>query len=117
MDASTEESSEEHWCAVGAADALGVGDALRLDAGEHRFAVFNLSGKFYAISDICTHERAYLSDGYVDGDTVECPLHQALFHIPTGRVLAAPAVANVRTYPVRVCKGTIEVCVNRSAKS
>jgi nitrite reductase/ring-hydroxylating ferredoxin subunit len=40
-----------------------------------------------------------------------------LFHIPTGRVLAAPAVENVRTYPVRVCKGTIEVCVNRSAKS
>jgi nitrite reductase/ring-hydroxylating ferredoxin subunit len=117
MDASTEESSEEHWCAAGAADALGDGDALRIDAGEHRVAVFNLSGTFYAISDICTHERAYLSDGYVDGDTVECPLHQALFHIPTGRVLAAPAVEGVRTYPVRICKGTIEVCVSGSAKS
>ena len=107
-----DDSSGARWCRAGAASALAPGDAARVAVGSHRIAVFNLDGAFYAISDICTHEHAHLSDGYVDGETVECPLHQALFHIPTGRVLAAPAVESVRTYPVRVRDGVVEVRVN-----
>ena len=53
-------------------------------------------------ADICSHAYAHLSDGYVDGDTVECPLHQGLFHIPTGKAMAPPVTQDIATYPVRI---------------
>lgn len=109
-----DDSNEGDWHVAGAADALADGDAQRLDCGKHCIAVFNVNGRLHAISDICTHEHARLSDGYVEGETVECPLHQGLFHIPTGRALAAPAVKGLRTFPVRVRAGRIEVLVRAS---
>lgn len=72
-------------------------------------AVFNVGGRFYATSDICTHAYAYLSDGYIDGETVECPLHQGLFHIPTGRAMSPPVTENLRTYVTRVEDGAVYV--------
>ncbi len=44
-----------------------------------------------------------LADGYVEAadGSVECPLHQALFDIRTGRALCAPATENLQVYPVR----------------
>lgn len=72
------------------------------DVDGHRVALFHLKGEFYAIDDICTHEEASLSDGAIDGDTVECPWHGALFNIKTGAALTMPAVTPVRTYAVKV---------------
>jgi nitrite reductase/ring-hydroxylating ferredoxin subunit len=43
-----------------------------------------------------------MSDGYVDGDCIECPIHQALFHIPTGDVRSGPATEPLKTYPVKI---------------
>jgi nitrite reductase/ring-hydroxylating ferredoxin subunit len=56
---------------------------------------------------VCTHEFAFLSDGHVDGDCVECPLHQARFHIPTGEARAAPATQPIAIFPVKVDGGSV----------
>jgi nitrite reductase/ring-hydroxylating ferredoxin subunit len=37
----------------------------------------------------------------LDGDCIECPLHQALFHVPTGEVRSPPASAPLSTYPAK----------------
>ena len=50
----------------------------------------------------------------IDGDEIECPLHQARFHLPTGEVRAAPATENIRTYPVKVTGDEIYVKVPKS---
>ena len=34
---------------------------------------------------------AYLSDGFLDGSLVECPLHGAQFDVKTGRAMSPPA--------------------------
>ncbi|OGH56137.1 MAG: hypothetical protein A3G34_12670 [Candidatus Lindowbacteria bacterium RIFCSPLOWO2_12_FULL_62_27] len=68
----------------------------------HRVALFHLNGSFHAMDDICTHEEASLAEGRVDGETVECPWHGALFNIKTGAALTMPAVTPVRTYAVKV---------------
>ena len=39
-----------------------------------------------------------LCDGYIDGDTVECPLHQGVFCISTGQALESPATIDLKTY-------------------
>ena len=70
--------------------------------GETLIALYNVKGKYYATADVCPHEFALLSDGYVEDDVVECPLHQARFHIPTGKVLDPPAEDDVPIFPVKV---------------
>jgi 3-phenylpropionate/trans-cinnamate dioxygenase ferredoxin component len=77
---------------------LGPGDVRRID--DPAIAVFNVDGALFAISDVCTHADAPLSEGRVDGETVECPLHGACFDLRTGEALTPPAVEPVQTYAV-----------------
>ena len=91
----------------------GTGKLFEVDG--HKVALFNLSGEFYAIDDICTHEEASLCDGPVDGETVECPWHGALFNIKTGAVLTMPAVTPVKTYAVKVDGDRVTVDVAAEA--
>jgi 3-phenylpropionate/trans-cinnamate dioxygenase ferredoxin subunit len=77
---------------------LGPGDVRRID--NPPIAVFNVEGALFAISDICTHAEASLSEGHVDGQTIECPLHGACFDLRTGEALTPPAIEPVRTFAV-----------------
>jgi 3-phenylpropionate/trans-cinnamate dioxygenase ferredoxin subunit len=43
-----------------------------------------------------------MSDGYVEDDWVECPLHQARFDIVTGKALSDPATIPLQVYPVKI---------------
>ena len=72
-------------------------------------AVFNVEGTLFAISDTCTHAEASLSEGRIDGETVECPLHGACFDLRTGEALTPPAVEPVQTFPVVVQEDEIYV--------
>ncbi len=65
-------------------------------------ALFNASGTIYAIDDTCTHAEASLSEGYLEGTAVQCPLHGARFDLRTGRAVWSPAFVPVATYAVRV---------------
>jgi naphthalene 1,2-dioxygenase system ferredoxin subunit len=102
-------SQEPPWVEVGEVDEIEDADAKCCEIAGNFIAIFNVGGKFYATSDICTHAHAHLSDGYIEGDVVECPLHQGRFHIPTGRAISAPVTEDVRTFPVRVEGGRIFV--------
>jgi nitrite reductase/ring-hydroxylating ferredoxin subunit len=64
-------------------------------------ALYRIRGSVYAKSDACTHEVAQLSDGYLDGDCIECRPHRALFHVPTGKVRSPPANEPISTYPAK----------------
>jgi nitrite reductase/ring-hydroxylating ferredoxin subunit len=79
-----------------------------VQVGEDRVAVFRLADGFYAISDICTHEYALLSDGFCEDGKVECPLHQACFDIRSGKALDEPAEVDLATYPTRVEGGVVQ---------
>jgi nitrite reductase/ring-hydroxylating ferredoxin subunit len=102
---------EKGWVRAIRADSLPVDDATRIEHGGKCIAIFNLGGKFYATSGICTHAHAFLSEGYIDGQTVECPLHQGLFHIPTGTPLSPPVTERLETFETRVADGYIDILV------
>jgi MocE subfamily Rieske [2Fe-2S] domain protein len=95
------------WIKLARAEDIEDGDVERCEAAGTCIAVFNVNGTFYATSDICTHAYAHLSDGYIDGETVECPLHQGLFHIPTGRAMSPPVTENLKTFATRVEDGHV----------
>jgi 3-phenylpropionate/trans-cinnamate dioxygenase ferredoxin subunit len=79
---------------------LGPGEVKRID--NPPIAVFNVDGALFAIGDVCTHAEASLAEGYVDGQTVACPLHGACFDLRTGEALTPPATEPVQTFAVVV---------------
>lgn len=98
------------WLDVIAADQLPIGDRAFCDLPDGtRVAVFNLSGDFAAIESMCTHAMFELDDAPIEGDNIICPLHGAQFCIKTGKVCSAPAYEDLRTYPVRLHQGMIQV--------
>ncbi len=93
-----------------AASDIAPGCALRAQAGECAYAIFNVEGNFYVTQDECTHGPGLLSEGYVLDDEIECPFHQGRFHIPSGRATCAPATEPLKTWKARVVEG--KVCID-----
>lgn len=87
---------------------LPVGESVRLDTTPP-VAVFNADGALYAVDDTCSHQDASLSEGWLEGCLVECPLHAASFDLRTGEPTCLPARRAVRTHRVSVVDGTIHV--------
>ena len=92
-------------CPVG---DLPPGEAVRVDI-DPPIAVFNVDGEFYAIDDTCTHQDASLADGWLEGCLIECPLHASCFDLRTGKPTGPPAKRPIRTYPVAVVEGMIQI--------
>jgi nitrite reductase/ring-hydroxylating ferredoxin subunit len=85
-----------------------AGEAVRVDV-DPPIAVFNVDDELYAIDDTCTHQDASLADGWLEGCTVECPLHESCFDVRTGEVTGPPAKRGVRTHRVEVVDGVVFV--------
>ncbi|MEQ9396555.1 bifunctional 3-phenylpropionate/cinnamic acid dioxygenase ferredoxin subunit [Haliea sp.] len=89
-------------------DEIDPGDALKLLC-EPPIAVFNVDGEFYATQDTCTHGQSSLSDGYLDGDIIECSWHMGKFCVRTGDVVSMPPCEALKTYPVVIKDGAVFV--------
>ena len=62
----------------------------------------NIDGTIYAHDGTCTHEEADLSNGFVLGDRVVCPLHLSQFDLKTGEAVTPPATESLKTYKVKI---------------
>ncbi|MGW6533527.1 bifunctional 3-phenylpropionate/cinnamic acid dioxygenase ferredoxin subunit [Streptomyces venezuelae] len=93
---------------------LPAGDSVRLDITPP-VAVFNADGELYAIDDTCSHQDASLSEGWLEGCLIECPLHAASFDLRTGKPACLPARRPVRTHQVYVEDSVIHVLVASDA--
>jgi 3-phenylpropionate/trans-cinnamate dioxygenase ferredoxin component len=69
-------------------------------------------GDIHAVDDTCSHASVSLSEGEVDGCTVECWLHGSRFDLRTGRPTALPAIRPIAVYPVRIHDGLVLVDVD-----
>lgn len=98
---------------VGPADQVAAGTVMHVEAGGHEIAIYNLGGEFVATDDRCTHLRARLSDGYLEGAVIECQLHFGKFDVRSGRPLSAPCTTALNTYPVKVVDGMLLVGIAR----
>ncbi|HLS12989.1 MAG TPA: non-heme iron oxygenase ferredoxin subunit [Beutenbergiaceae bacterium] len=93
---------------VAAIGDLEEGETLRLelDAADGSLVEVALvraeDGQYYAINDICSHGQVSLSEGEVEGTTLECWLHGSMFDLHTGAPTGLPATRPVATYPVTI---------------
>jgi nitrite reductase/ring-hydroxylating ferredoxin subunit len=73
------------WHLIGSCAEIKADEPAVRKIGIKQIAIYSLAdGSYSAVSDICTHQYASLSKGFLDGHMIECPLHQACFDIRNG---------------------------------
>ena len=107
---------------------LAPGQRVVVSVGGRSIGIFKVGDQFYAVRNLCSHQRGPVCAGKIggtlvataatgwkpewthEGEIVSCPWHGMEYHIPTGRCLAE-AKWGLQTYPVRLENGevTIEV--------
>lgn len=94
--------TDSEWIRIASATELREADGL-LGRSIHGvpLAVYEVSGAYFVTLDRCTHAQARLSEGYLEGFLIECPLHQGLFDVRTGEVKGPPCTEPLRTFAVR----------------
>lgn len=92
-------------CAV---DDIKSSSAIRVKIGDTAIAIVkNDAGEIKAINDKCSHGEISLSEGFVEGNTIECWAHGAKFDLDNGNPLTLPAFEPVDVYPVIIENDTI----------
>ncbi|MDQ3956989.1 MAG: Rieske 2Fe-2S domain-containing protein [Actinomycetota bacterium] len=85
-------------------DDVGDGDMMQVQVGGELVGLYRVGERVFALSDICSHQEAYLTEGEFEAEEleVECPLHGSRFNVETGAVRILPATKPVPSYSVKV---------------
>jgi len=81
--------------------------ALRVELDEIDIAVVKVGNEIFAIEDVCSHAEIPLSEGEIDGCTIECELHGSRFDLRTGKPTGPPATQPVATFDTSVIDGVV----------
>ena len=92
----------ENWIDAAAMDDVPEGDVVAIKVAGKEIALYEVEGEIFATDNLCTHGAARMSDGFLEGREIECPLHQGRFDVCTGKAMCAPLTEDIRTYPVRI---------------
>lgn len=77
------------------------GTGITVNVNGTDVAVFNVSGKFYALDNTCLHRGGPLGEGILNGEIVTCPWHAWTYDVITGQGVSHPNI-KVATYKVKV---------------
>jgi len=81
---------------------LATKEVVGVEVNGQEIAIYKLDGVYYATSNICTHQFAFMSEGYLENGCIECPLHQGIFDIKTGAVVDGPPEQSLKTFLVKI---------------
>lgn len=100
------------WTKVAAAADIAEGNMLGVRIGEDEVAIYHLpGGDFRATSNVCTHEYALLTDGWLEDGQIECPLHAGRFDVKSGKAMCAPCDRDIKVFEAKVEGGDVLVNV------
>ena len=94
---------------VATADVLTDDGIHACSAGSLQLLLCRSGGQWHAVAPWCTHAGAPLAGGRIVNGKIVCPLHGAVFELSNGAAAGPPAFRALRTYPLRVVDGRIEV--------
>lgn len=103
------------WKKVCTVGDLQEGEMLRIEA-RPPIAIYRVGDEHFATAATCTHMESCLTEGYLEGDVIECALHMARFDVRTGKALSLPATVPLKTFPVRVVDNDVEVELDQSVR-
>lgn len=84
----------------------GEGRPARIE-GIEPIAVFRIEGEFFVTQNICSHAKAVLTRGWVEGHEICCPVHDGRFDARTGKALCFPATDPIKVFPSAVRDGAV----------
>jgi len=91
------------WVRAAGKGDVAEGAVLGVRLGGKEIAIYHLpGGEFRATDNVCTHEYALLSEGWLENGCIECPLHAAQFDVRTGKALSTPADVDLAVFEVKV---------------
>jgi nitrite reductase/ring-hydroxylating ferredoxin subunit len=92
------------WQAVARLSEMDDGGMKQVTLDDEPVGLYRIGADVYALTDICTHEHAYLTEGDFESEDheVECPLHGSRFDVRDGSVRILPATKPAKTYPVKI---------------
>lgn len=94
-------------CQVG---FVGLDDVIQFDHGDSTYAIYRTADdRYFATDGMCTHGRAHLAGGLLRGCIIECPKHNGRFDVTDGSPQRKPVTVALKTYPVRVDAGAIQL--------
>jgi len=88
--------------------ALASGQTTLVTVDGEDVAIFRRGDEILAIGNLCPHQGGSLSDGFVEGDIVTCPLHGWEFDLRSGACMTVPG-ESVPSYAVTVEAGAVFV--------
>ncbi len=89
------------WVRAAASADVAEGAAVAVEVMGHSLALYRVEGELFCTDNVCTHEYALLTDGWLEGHVIECPLHAGQFDIRDGKGLCAPVEKPVAIFSVR----------------
>lgn len=91
------------WQRVAALTDIPAGQPHGAKYGERDIVLAINEGQVHALAGICPHAYALMSDGFMNGWEIECPLHAAAFDIRTGECMIGPlGCEDLATYEVKI---------------
>ena len=100
--------STDTFIRVCAVSDIPVGTAVRAEIDDTPIALVHTdTEEVFAIYDECSHAAVALSEGEVDGCTLECWLHGSRFDLKSGAPTGPPATVPVPVYPVEIRDGDV----------
>lgn len=90
-----------NWIKIAQVGQVDEDESLAIEVDGKQLALHHTDGEYFVTDNVCTHQYALLSDGYIEDGCVECPLHQAQFDLRTGKAMCAPATIDIQTYAVK----------------
>lgn len=100
-----------NWIKIAKIDQLDDDESLAIEVEGKKLALHRSEGEYFVSDNICTHQYALLSDGYLEDGCIECPLHQAKFDLRSGKALCAPATVDIQVYQVKTEDDHVLVCL------
>ena len=98
----------ENWVRVAAVAEVAEGSVKGVETMGLSLAVYHLAGGEICVTDnVCTHAFALLSEGWLEDNIIECPLHAGQFDVRTGKGIGAPIESDLKVFAVKVEAGEI----------
>jgi 3-phenylpropionate/trans-cinnamate dioxygenase ferredoxin component len=91
------------------------GAALAEIEGRRVTIVRTGDGDVHCVDDTCAHANVSLSEGELDGCTLECWLHGSRFDLRTGEPTGLPAIVPIAVYPVKIDGDDVFVSVAKES--
>lgn len=109
VDHSDDFDGPQQWTPVMDADNLQPGKPHKAEVDGKPVMVYRDGEQVYAVGNTCAHAGGPLNEGDIHGSCVECPWHQSVFDMKTGKNVHGPATATQPVFEARIRNAKVEL--------